>query len=60
LESLREVLRTMAATFLDDACVTVPLSGNRMSAQAILSNPDFRRVLEGSLATLLLHATPGG
>lgn len=53
LDSLREVLRTMSARIIEPASVLVPLTANQIDEAAILAREEFRRLLTGSVSSLL-------
>ena len=47
-EALREVLQTMSADILSDACMTLPLLGATVTEDAIISSPELAaRIREG-------------
>jgi len=47
-EALREVLKTMSADILSDACMTLPLLGGRVTEEAIVSDAELAaRIREG-------------
>lgn len=48
---MREVLRTMAARLVEDACVTLPLIGRALDAQAIATDPALATPLAEALRT---------
>ena len=50
--SLREILSTMAAGIIADACVTLPLAGRRWETSAILADSECRERLETALAAV--------
>ena len=52
LDSLREVLKTMSATIIDEASVSLPLGSNQVDEKAILARDDLRTLLDGSVAAL--------
>ena len=58
LDSLREVLRTMSARLIDNAQVLLPLSTNKVDADAILAREDLRKMLEESMRELISKARP--
>jgi RNA polymerase sigma factor (sigma-70 family) len=61
LDSLREVLRTMAANILDEASVALPLGSNRLDENAILAREDLRALLGASMKALAVgHAIRTG
>lgn len=51
--SLREILKTMTAELVEDACVTIPVMGKDLNGPAITADPDLRPILEGVLVLLL-------
>jgi NAD(P)H-dependent FMN reductase len=53
LDSLREVLKTMSARFIEAASVSLPLGSNRLDDEAILVREDLRSALLRSVAALL-------
>ncbi len=50
-ESLLEVLTTMSARIIDEASVTIILSGSRATSEEILSNREWRRSLVTSFTS---------
>lgn len=52
-ESLREVLRTMSANILEDACVGLPLTTNTIDPEQILAREDLRSRMEFSVKKLI-------
>lgn len=52
LDSLREILRTMSAQLVDGASANLPLTTNRIDADAILARPELRDRLARSLDAL--------
>ena len=52
-ESLREVLRTMSANVLEEACVGLPLTTNAIDADQILAREELRSRLELSSKRLV-------
>lgn len=48
---LREVLRTMSAEIVDDACIELPLLGSELDTDGILATPHLRADLCTALAT---------
>ncbi len=57
-DSLREVLRTMSARLLDEACVDLPLGTNQVDENAILARAELRALLAAS-AERLAHELQG-
>ncbi len=57
-DSLCEILRTMSAKVLADACVFLPLGTNRVDPSTILAHADCRHLLEASLRHLRGHLNP--
>jgi NAD(P)H-dependent FMN reductase len=55
-DSLKEILRTMSAIVIDDACAFLPLGSNRIDEEAILSDANLRRLLETSIQALGLRS----
>lgn len=55
LDSLREVLRTMSAEIVEQACVSVTLGTNQTTPEALLARPDLRASLDLGLAGLRRH-----
>ena len=51
-DSLREILRTMAADVLPQASVTIPLSGRGLDLQAIVADADAMSLLVRALTVL--------
>jgi NAD(P)H-dependent FMN reductase len=56
LDSLREVLRTMSATIIESASISLPLGTNQVDEAAILARGDLRQLLLGSIGELERHA----
>ena len=52
-DSLREVLQTMSASTVDEACVGLPLRTNRVDAEAILEDPTLSERLQRSVAAVM-------
>jgi chromate reductase, NAD(P)H dehydrogenase (quinone) len=52
LAALRETLRTMSATLVDEACVSVPLLGAGLSEEAMAGTPQVTLPLLRALAAL--------
>jgi len=52
-EALREVLQTMSADILSDACMTLPLLGASITEEAILSSPEIAARIRGALTALV-------
>ena len=50
--SLKEVLRTMSANIVEDACVSLPLATNAIAAEQILARQDLRSRLAISVEKL--------
>jgi NAD(P)H-dependent FMN reductase len=51
-ESLKEVLRTMSANIVEDACVSLSLATNSIGPEQILARQDLRSRLELSVENL--------
>jgi chromate reductase, NAD(P)H dehydrogenase (quinone) len=58
LDSLREVLRTMSASLIDTASVSLPLGSNQLDEHAILARSDLRELLLSSMTALMNAITP--
>jgi len=58
LASLRETLSVMNARLLDDAAITLPLTGNSLDAPALLRIDAVRTGLENSLARISAALRP--
>lgn len=54
-ESLHEILRTMSATIIDEACVSVPLLGSCTTEDAMIGTPDVSRSVQGLFAAIASH-----
>lgn len=52
LASLREILKTMDAHLIEDACLTLPLRGKHLDATGLVSEPTFAEPLRAALHTL--------
>jgi chromate reductase, NAD(P)H dehydrogenase (quinone) len=52
LASLREVLKTMDAHIIEDACVTLPLRGKHLDAAGLVAEPTFAEPLRAALQAL--------
>lgn len=59
-ESLHEILRTMSATIIDEACVSVPLLGSCTTEDAMVASPDVSRSVQGVFAAIASHLTGPG
>ena len=57
---LMETLRVMSATVLDDACLTLPISGRRLDAQAIAADAELSAAIRGALDVLASSMSPRG
>ncbi len=55
-DSLREILRTMAAEIVEPACVSFALGTNTITAEQTLARPELRAKLEASMAALVALA----
>lgn len=53
LDSLREILRTMSAEILSDACVALALGTNTLTADELLGRPDLRKKLEQAMTAVI-------
>lgn len=53
LDSLREVLKTMSASIVEAAAVSLPLGSNQLDEEAILARGDLRALLMRSIEALL-------
>jgi hypothetical protein len=51
-EALREVLLTMSARILSDACMTLPLLGAQVTEDAIVSSPELAPRIREALRSL--------
>ena len=60
LDSLREVLKTMSARIIEPASALLPLGSNQLDAAAILAHEDLRRLLLGSLHSLISEVEENG
>ena len=49
---LIETLRTMSAAVVDDACITVPIAGRRLDAQAIAADAELSSPIRAALDAL--------
>jgi len=58
-ESLLEVLKTMSATVVDEASVTVPLLGSCTTEDAMLSTPAVASQIRSALIALSEFVSPG-
>ncbi|MEO5798748.1 MAG: NADPH-dependent FMN reductase [Gemmatimonadales bacterium] len=56
-ESLREILTTMSTRVIPGASLSVPLSGRRMSAEAMAADPALAPILQAALAALVAAVT---
>ncbi len=54
--ALIEIVRTMDARLVEEACVRIPLATNRTTAGEILASPALRELLAGALSVLALAA----
>jgi chromate reductase len=54
-DALREVLKTMSADILSDACMTLPLLGGNTTEEAIVSSTELAPRIRESLRTLALE-----
>jgi chromate reductase, NAD(P)H dehydrogenase (quinone) len=52
-ESLAETLSTMAAIIVPQASIAVPLSGRKLDASGIASDPEISALLRSAIATLV-------
>ena len=52
LDSLREVLQTMAARIIESASVSLPLGSTQLDTDAILARDDLRQLLSHSIEAL--------
>jgi chromate reductase, NAD(P)H dehydrogenase (quinone) len=52
LDSLREVIKTMSASIIEDASVLLPLGSNQVDEEAILAREDLRTLLGDSIEAL--------
>ncbi|WP_369016126.1 NADPH-dependent FMN reductase [Armatimonas sp.] len=52
LASLREVLKTMDARIIEDACLTLPLRGKHLDAATLAVDPAFAEPLQAALQAL--------
>jgi chromate reductase, NAD(P)H dehydrogenase (quinone) len=61
-EALREILQTMSADILPDACMTLPLLGGSVTEEAIVSSPEIAPRIREGLKSLAreLGARSGG
>ncbi|WP_412776388.1 NADPH-dependent FMN reductase [Thalassospira lucentensis] len=50
--ALIETIRTMDATIIDDACVTIVLNGKNYSTDDIINDPETARLLDQALGSL--------
>ena len=57
---LMETLRVMSATVLDDACLTLPISGRRLDAQGIAADAELSAAIRGALDVLASSMAPRG
>jgi NAD(P)H-dependent FMN reductase len=53
LDSLREVLRTMSASLIEEGSVSLPLGTNQVDEAAILAREELRELLERSVGALV-------
>lgn len=53
--SLVEVLQTMSAKIVEDASAMIPLPGNSISPDQIVSNPEWSRTLIESMAAVIRY-----
>ena len=51
-ESLKETLTVMTAQLVPGACVTLPVAGQGMNAEALAAHPEIGPILQGVLAAL--------
>ncbi|ANJ67434.1 FMN reductase [Halothiobacillus diazotrophicus] len=56
--SLREILITMSAHWVDAACLTLPVLGTGLDEQGIMARPDFVGALRNQLAILRAAVRP--
>jgi chromate reductase len=49
---LMETLRVMSATVVEDACITLPVSGRGLDAEGIADDPAFAAALRAALAAI--------
>lgn len=63
--ALEEVLRTMSAELVAEACVTLPWTGAKPSLERLVDHPELSNLVRGALAALArrasrpAHETPG-
>ena len=50
--SLREIVSTMSARIVDQACITVPILGSGLDEDAIVEHPEIAPALRGVLSVL--------
>jgi chromate reductase len=58
--ALEEVLRTMSAELVADACATLPWTGAKPSLERLVENPELSGIMRGVLAALDARARGGG
>lgn len=51
--ALREILRTMNAELVEEACVAVPVLGKDVDGAAIAADAEMRKVLSGAFSALV-------
>jgi len=49
---LMETLRTMSATIVEDACITLPLAGRRLDAEGIVADVELSAAIRAALDAL--------
>lgn len=50
--SLRETIRTMSASIVEEASIAVPMLGSKLSEDELVTHPDFSVSLRGALTSL--------
>lgn len=53
-EALKEVLKTMSGTIIEESCVSIPLLSSELDADGIIENKDISGILKTGLKELLL------
>jgi chromate reductase, NAD(P)H dehydrogenase (quinone) len=54
-EALKEILRTMSADLINDACVRIPVMGSGVDPDCIAASPSFAPAIRTALQTIVAH-----
>lgn len=54
-DAIKEVLRTMSADLIENACVRIPVIGSGLDQNGIINSPEFAATISLAMEAILVH-----